>query len=103
MRNENVVKFALRDTCMYMKPSTVLFMLDLEHCVEHVYYWLCQNMYSVSEKFKQFVSNLRQNCINNKNDAAESLREYCDKTSLVDCELIIYAMDNIVHAALHEI
>ena len=79
------------------------FMLDLEHCVEHVYYWLCQNMYTVSEKFKQFASYLRQNCINNINDAAKSLHEYYDKTSPIDCELISYAMDNIVQAALHEI
>ncbi|KYQ54068.1 hypothetical protein ALC60_11174, partial [Trachymyrmex zeteki] len=31
IRNENVVKFTSRDTFIYMKPSTVLSMLDLKH------------------------------------------------------------------------
>ena len=103
MRDENVVKIALHDTCIYMKPSTVHFMFDLEHSVEHAYNWLYQNTYSVSEKFKQFASYLHQNCINNKNDAAKSLREIYDETLLIDCELITYAIDDIVHAASHEL
>jgi len=35
IRNENVVKFTSHDTSMYMKLSTVRFMLDLEHCVKN--------------------------------------------------------------------
>jgi len=32
IRNENFVKFTSHDTSIYMKPSTVRFMQDLEHC-----------------------------------------------------------------------
>jgi len=35
IRNENVVKFTSHDTSIYMKFSTVRFMLDLEHCVKN--------------------------------------------------------------------
>jgi hypothetical protein len=101
LRNENIVKLTLRDTCMYLKPKTVLFLLELEHCVEHIYFSLYQYTYTVSEKYKHFVSLLRQNYVNNKCDAAKLLREKYDKTSLLDCEMLVYALDTIVHDALH--
>ncbi|KYN42558.1 hypothetical protein ALC56_03017 [Trachymyrmex septentrionalis] len=47
----------------YMKPSTILFMLELEHCVKHIYFDLCQYTNIISDKFKYFVTHLRQNCI----------------------------------------
>jgi len=37
---------------MYMKPITMLFLFELEHCVEHAYFWLCQNTHMVIKKFK---------------------------------------------------
>ncbi|KAL6258228.1 hypothetical protein P5V15_010157 [Pogonomyrmex californicus] len=104
MRNTNIVKFTLRDTCLYMKPSTVFFLFELEHCVEHVYYRLYENIYGVSEKFKQFINFLRRNCITDKHIAIKTLREsdIFDKTSIIDCELLAYAIDNIVHYALYD-
>jgi len=35
IRNENLVKFTSHDISIYMKPSTVRFMLDLKHCVKN--------------------------------------------------------------------
>jgi len=65
----NIVKLKLHDACLYMKSSTVLFMFELEHCINHVYFELCQKTHFTSEKFKQFVAYLRQNCITNKYNA----------------------------------
>jgi len=45
IRNENVIKFTSHDTSIYMKPSTVCFMLDLEHCVKNA---LCSIYYVYS-------------------------------------------------------
>jgi len=56
----------------------------------------------VSEKFKQFVTYLRRNCVTNKCDAANILRKIYDAKSNIECELIAYALDNIVDDALHE-
>ncbi|KAL6255468.1 hypothetical protein P5V15_013805 [Pogonomyrmex californicus] len=105
MQNTNIVKFTLRDTCLYMKPSTVFFLFELEHCVEHVYYsGLYENIYGVSEKFKQFINFLRWNCITDKHIAIKTLREsdIFNKTSIIDYESLAYAIDNIVHYALHD-
>jgi len=85
-----------------MKTSTVLFMFELEHCINHAYFELCKNTYVVNEKFKQFVTYLRQNCIINRFNAANILRKIYDKNSNVKCELIAYALNNIVHNALHD-
>ncbi|KYN19883.1 hypothetical protein ALC57_07776 [Trachymyrmex cornetzi] len=52
------VKLSLCKKCLYTKPS-ILFMLELEQCVEHVYCELCQYTNGVSEKFKYFVTYLR--------------------------------------------
>ena len=40
MRDMNVVKLILRETCLYMKPSTILFKFNLKHCVENSEYIL---------------------------------------------------------------
>jgi len=98
----NMVKLKSRDVCLYMKSSTVLFMFELEHCINHVYFELSQKTHLTSEKFKQFVTYLRQNCITNKCDATIILRKLYDKNSLIDCELIAYALNNIVHNALND-
>ena len=42
-----------------------------------------------------------QNCINNKCDALEKLYEIYDKTSIIEWELIMCALDEIVYTALH--
>lgn len=102
MRNETIVKLTSHDTSMYMKPSTLLFLFEIEHCVEHVYYQLYQTIHAVNDKYKYFVSILRRNCVANKYDAMKLLRETYDKTSLTDCELLVYASDNIVYDALHD-
>ena len=101
IHDASIVKLTLRDTCMYMKPSTVLFLFELEHCVENVYFQLCQNTHGVCEKYKQFVTLLRRNCITDKCDAVRFLQDYYDKNSIIDCELLAYALDNIVYDALH--
>jgi len=50
---------------------------------------LNQYTYDVSKKFEYFVSFLRQNCITNKSDAANTLYKINDKNSIIVCELII--------------
>jgi len=74
IRNKNVAKFTSEDTSMNMKPSTVRFMLDLEHCVENALCSIRQNVFNVDAKLKEFVTIIRQNCPNNKYDALKKLR-----------------------------
>jgi len=48
-----------------MKPSTVRFMLDFEYYVV-TFRSISQNVFKVDVKFQEFVTIIRQNCINNK-------------------------------------
>jgi hypothetical protein len=102
IREQSIVKLISHNTVLYMKPSTILFLFEIAPCVEHVYYQLYQNIHAVNEKYKYFISLLRRNSVNNKCDATKLLREMHDKTSLIDCELLVYARDNIVYDALHD-
>jgi len=87
---------------MYMKLATILFLFTLEHCIEHVYFELCQSTHMISEKFEHFVTYLRRNYVTNKCDVANFLRKIYDTESNIECELIAYALDNIVYDAFLE-
>jgi len=50
---------------------------------------------------RNFKTIIRQNCINNKYDALKNLCEVYDKTSLIDCELVMCALDKIVENAIY--
>ena len=78
MRDVNVVKLILHETCLYIKPSTVLFMFELKHCVQNVFSELCHT-YIVNKKFKYFVTLLGENCIIDKCNAVDFLRKIYNK------------------------
>jgi len=81
-----------------MKPLTMLFIFELKHCVENVYSELCQHTHIVKiEKFKYFVTLLGENCIIDKCDAVDFLRKIYKKSN-IECELIVYALDNIINS-----
>jgi len=101
MRDTYIIKLLSHDTCMYVKPSTI-FLFEIERCVEHAYFELCQYTYVINEKFKHFTIFLRQNYITNKCDAANILRKIYDKESNIECKLIAYVSDNIVYDAFYE-
>jgi len=85
----NNMKLTLNGTCLYMKPTTVLFLFELEKYIEHVFYELSQwteYTHDVSKKFEYFVSFLKQNCITNKSDAATFCTKFMIKI-LLECEL----------------
>jgi len=84
------------------ETTTMLFLLLSLSNVLNMYSEL-SHTYGVSKKFEYFVSFLRQNCIINKSDAANTLYNIYDKNSIIECELIVYGLDYIVHTALHMI
>jgi len=47
------------------------------------------------------VTIIRQNCINNKCDVLKKLHKIHDKASFIECELVMYALDEIVDTALY--
>jgi len=46
IRDTHIVKLSSHDTYMYVKPSTILFLFELEHCIiNYVYFELCQKTF----------------------------------------------------------
>jgi len=89
-----------------VKPSTVLFLLEFEHCVENVYFKLWQNIHVVNEKYKQFVTFLQRNNIININNInkcnAIKMLQICEKDSLINCKLLATVLNNIVYDGLQK-
>lgn len=59
--------------------------------------YIGSNIHDANKKFNKFVTILRQNSITDKCNAARILHEIHDKTSVIECELLIYALDNIIN------
>ncbi|XP_011864703.1 PREDICTED: uncharacterized protein LOC105560290, partial [Vollenhovia emeryi] len=55
MRHGNIVKVTSNNTSMYMKPSTILFLFELEYCVDSIYCELCADLETVHESFEELV------------------------------------------------
>ena len=70
--------------------------------VRTLYTLNCVNILTVLVRNLNILWLLRQNCIINQCDAANILHKIYDKNSITECELIAYALDNIVYAALYE-
>ena len=101
IRDASVVKLILHDSCLYMKPSTILFLFELEHCVNHEYLKLCQNIEAVNASFDRLVDHLQSDLFAPERDeAVKILRDVYDKTSVIDCELLAYAVDELLYDTL---
>ncbi|KAM0734811.1 hypothetical protein ACS0PU_011630 [Formica fusca] len=102
--DSNIIKIGLSNNSLYMKPPTLFYLFDFEKCIDHMYYWLCENTHIVNEKFKQFVTVLQQNNIANVCDAAKTIHEsdMFNSESLIDCELLTCAVNDILHEACNK-
>jgi len=98
MRDMNVVKLTLRETCLYMKPSTMLFKFKLKHSSRTPKYTLsCASIRIPSTKNLNVLTLLGENCIIDKCDAVDFLRKIYKKSN-IECELIVYALDNSINS-----
>ncbi|KAL6427131.1 hypothetical protein ACFW04_008634 [Cataglyphis niger] len=97
IHDTSIVKLTVDDFCLYMKPATILFLFELEHCVNHEYLKLYENTEDINASFDQFVRCLQSNMPSAmREDAVKILRDVCDKTSIIDCELVAYAVDELL-------
>jgi len=101
MAASKIIKITSSNRSLYMKPSTVLHLFDFDKCVDHMYFWLCENTQNVTEKFNQFVNVLQRANIYDASNAIKAIREshMFDCESLIDCELLTCAINDILHDA----
>jgi len=60
-------------------------------------------MHIVNEIFKYFITLLGVNCIVDKCNAVDFLRKIYNKKSNIECELIVYTLDNIVSSVKNKL
>ncbi|KAL6434711.1 hypothetical protein ACFW04_006210 [Cataglyphis niger] len=97
IHDASVVKLTVDDYCLYMKSATILFLFELEHCVNHEYLKLYENTEDVNASFDQFVQCLQSNMPSAmREDAVKILRDVCDKTSIIDCKVVAYAVNELL-------
>ncbi|KAL6419509.1 hypothetical protein ACFW04_011353 [Cataglyphis niger] len=64
IHDTSIVKLTVGNSCLYMKPATILFLFELEHCVNLEYLKLYENTEDVNGSFVQFVRCLQSNMPN---------------------------------------
>ncbi|KAL6427151.1 hypothetical protein ACFW04_008653 [Cataglyphis niger] len=50
--DSDIIKMTMYDNSLYIKLQNVLYLFDFEKCIDHMYYWLCENTHIVNKKFK---------------------------------------------------
>ncbi|XP_011868213.1 PREDICTED: uncharacterized protein LOC105562190 [Vollenhovia emeryi] len=112
-RHGNIVKVTSNNTSMYMKPSTISFLFELEHCVDRIYFHVYDDLETVHEIFEELVVRLQdiwmsgEKKCDSPNDAVRILHdmyyknsiENCEFISIIKCELMAYAVKEILGEA----
>ncbi|XP_011883611.1 PREDICTED: uncharacterized protein LOC105570776 [Vollenhovia emeryi] len=112
-RHGNIVKVTSNNTSMYMKPSTISFLFELEHCVDCIYFQLYADLETVHESFEELVVHVQDMWMSGEkksdtpNDAVRILHdkyyknstENCEFISIIKCKLMAYAVKEILAEA----
>jgi len=86
----------LRYLHVYEAVGHIIF-IRTQRCVEHVLHGL--NVYAVKEKFQKFVKFYAEIILIINAMHQKKLRDIYDQNSIIECELIAYALDDLVYTA----
>ena len=70
MHNDELVKIADNRVTLYMAEVTMRKLFAYEHCIDHMFTWLTENMYAVASKYTAFVTVLRSGTAPTNSDVA---------------------------------
>ena len=87
MHDVQLIKITDNRAVIYMTEATMRKLFAYEHCIEHMYTWLTENMYSVSSKYATFVEVLRTAPVLTNYVKLISESEHFEQHSLIDCKL----------------
>ncbi|XP_076671450.1 uncharacterized protein LOC143370342 [Andrena cerasifolii] len=99
VHDDQLIKITDNRVVIYMTEATMCKLFAYNHCIEHMYTWLTENMYSVSSKYATFVDVLRSATAPTDYVKLISESEYFEQHSLIDCELLACAINHIVDDA----
>ncbi|XP_076685991.1 uncharacterized protein LOC143377999 [Andrena cerasifolii] len=99
MHDDQLIKITDNRVVIYMTEATMCKLFAYNHCIEHMYTWLTENMYSVSSKYATFVDVLRSAIAPTDYVKLISESEHFEQHSLIDCELLACVINHIVDDA----
>ncbi|XP_011880611.1 PREDICTED: uncharacterized protein LOC105569069 [Vollenhovia emeryi] len=109
MRHGNIVKVTSNNTSMYMKPSTISFLFELEHCVDSIHFELYADLETVHESFEELVVHVQDMWMSGEkkcdtpNYAVRILHDKYYKNSTENGEFISIIMRELMAYAVKEI
>ena len=97
----NLIKITDNHVTLYMTEVTMRKLFAYEHCIDHMFTWLTENMYSVSSKCAAFVEVLRTASVPTNYVKLISESEHFEKHSLIDCELLVLGLQSMLRDVNH--
>ena len=101
MHDDQLIKITDNRTVIYLTEATMRKLFAYEHCIEHMYTWLTENMYSVSSKYATFVEVLRAAPVPTNYVKLISESEHFEQHSLIDCELLALGLQSMLRDVNH--
>ncbi|XP_076663529.1 uncharacterized protein LOC143366364 [Andrena cerasifolii] len=96
MHDDQLIKITDNSSVIYMTEATMRKLLAYEHCIDHIFTWLTENMYSVSSKYATFVDVLHNTTAPTNYVKLISESGHIEQHSLVDCELLALGMQSML-------
>ena len=72
-----------------------------EHCIDHMFTWLTENMYAVASKYTAFVNVLRSATAPTDYVKLISESDHFEQHSLIDCELLVLGLQSMLRDVNH--
>ena len=101
MHNDQLVKITDNRVTLYMTEVTMRKLFAYEHCIDHMFTWLTENMYAVASKYTAFVNVLRSATAPTDYVKLISESDHFEQHSLIDCELLALGMQSMLRDVKH--
>ena len=101
MHDDQLIKITDNRAVIYMTEATMRKLFAYKHCIEHMFTWLTENMYSVSSKYATFVEVLRTASVPTNYVKLISESEHFEQHSLIDCELLALGLQSMLRDVNH--
>ena len=101
MHNDQLVKITDNRVTLYMTEVTMQKLFAYEHCIDHMFTWVTENMYAVASKYTAFVNVPHSTTAPTDYVKLISESDHFEQHSLIDCELLALGMQSMLRDLNH--
>ena len=101
MHDTQLVRIIDNHVALYMTEATMRKLFTYEYCIDHMFTWLSENIYSVSSTYTAFVDVLRSATAPTDYVKLIFESDYFEQHSLIDCELLAMGMQSMLRDVNH--